>query len=106
MNEPFRGLRHLITGMAQKDKTNREEENEPFEAQAELVRALKQLAAELPFVPRTIDDAILLAARKHLSKPAKTGWRWIVFVPAFGVAMVIICASVLWQSKPDSGART
>ncbi len=51
-----------------------EPEDAPLQAPAELISALKRLENERrPFVPPTIDDAILRAARQHLGTLRRAG---------------------------------
>ena len=78
----------------------------PHEAPKKLVAALKALPQEKPFVPGTIDEAVLRAARNHL-EPAKTQQdRWLKFAPWLaGAAGVGATALVLVLSQPAELAR-
>ena len=63
---------------------------------AELVRGLEELQKQTVFVPHTVDQAVLRAARRHLAKPAKRTFRWLVWIPSVGIAALILILGVWW----------
>jgi hypothetical protein len=66
----------------------------PLDAPPKLLAALRQLPKEPIFVPRTIDEALLKAAREHLSPPQKKSFRWLRLMP-WSVATAGLAAAVL-----------
>jgi len=52
---------------------NSHDQDEGLEAPPQLVSALKRLPQEPVFIPPTADEAILRAARRHLTQPKATG---------------------------------
>jgi len=67
-----------------------------LDAPPKLLAALRQLPKEPIFVPRTIDEALLKAARQHLSPPEKKSFRWLRLLPwsvaTAGLAAVVLLA--------------
>jgi hypothetical protein len=47
-----------------------------LQAPPKLAEALRQLPWENVFVPPTVDEAVLRAARRHLAAPARPRWNW------------------------------
>jgi len=47
-----------------------------LEPPPKLVSALKQVASPKLFIPRTVDEAILRAADRHLSRRTKESFKW------------------------------
>ena len=64
------------------------------EAPAELVRALRDLPQERIFVPRTFDEAVLRAARKHLEGENKRRVGWFRLMP-WAVAVALLALVLL-----------
>lgn len=66
------------------------------EAPPKLVTALRQLPQEHVFVPPTLDEAILKAARTHLGGAEKPKRRWLRLIPwtvaAAGFATAVLVA--------------
>lgn len=95
----------------QTPEENQERENEPTEAPPGLVAAFRRLPREVPFVPRTVDMAILEAARRHLVKPERRRFAWLP--PAWSwpgaralagcaAAAVVLVAAFFWLGRPGS----
>jgi len=67
-----------------------------------LVAALKELPSRRVFVPPTVDEAVLRAARRHLAREQRTGWAavrsWLTW-PALATACVVIAGFVFLQPK-------
>ena len=70
------------------------EREESLDAPPKLLSALRQLPKEPVFVPRTIDDALLKAARQHLAPPQRKNIRWLRLLP-WSVATAGFAAAVL-----------
>ena len=72
---------------------NTRHEGEEPQAPQKLVAALKEIPSRHVFVPPTIDEAVLRAARKHLTRPQRAKcWRfrpWIVW-PATAVVCLLL----------------
>jgi len=72
-----------------------------------LVAALKELSSRRVFVPPTLDEAILGAARQHLAKPHRSGFKlfrgWLVF-PATATACLLLAGLGYFVVK-QSGAE-
>jgi len=64
----------------QKPEQNHDDEKEGLEAPPKLVSALKRSSKPALFVPPTVDDAILGAARRQLSAQRKPGINWLLFI--------------------------
>jgi anti-sigma factor RsiW len=56
---------------------NGQHKDEDLEAPPKLVAALRELPRESVFVPPTIDEALMKAARKHLGRAERQRPRWI-----------------------------
>ena len=77
--------------------TNTRHDGEEPQVPARLVTALKELPARRVFVPPTLDEGVLRAAREHLVTPPRPGWgglrSWITWLAlaasCLAVAMLI-----------------
>jgi hypothetical protein len=65
--------------------------DEALEAPPKLVSALRQLPRERFFVPPTLDEAMLRAARRTLCKPERAEFKWFHLVPLAAAVAVAIC---------------
>lgn len=63
------------------DMQNGHDKDLGLEAPPKLAAALKQLPAEPVFVPSTVDEALLKAARLHLCRPQKKRTNWFRLMP-------------------------
>lgn len=80
-----------------------EENDKALRAPERLVGALKRLPRERVFVPRTVDDAVLAAARRQLRPEAKSGRGWWRLVPwAVGGAAAVIIGLITLQPGRDT----
>lgn len=89
------------------DATNPRRNGEEPPAPDKLVAALKELPARRVFVPPTVDEAVLRAAKQHLIKPQQRGFdvffawlRWPVWV---AVCLAII-GLVFFFARPTGVA--
>ena len=80
--------------------------NENFDdsakAPTELVRALRELPQERIFVPRTLDEAVLRAARKHLAGENKRRVGWFRLMPwtvAVALLALVLLLAEVFTSK-------
>ena len=78
-------------------------EDEPLQAPPRLVAELKRLPQRLIFIPRTLDEGILAAARCHLAR--RQGPKWKLFFPwiATAAALVLLVA-IIQQFHQQSGS--
>lgn len=76
------------------DMQNGQHTDENLEAPQKLVEALKQLPREPVFVPPTLDEALLRAARQHLGRAEKKRPGWFRLIP-WTVATAGLAAAVL-----------
>ena len=86
----------------QKPDNQFNDRDEALEAPADLVSALRQLPREEIFVPPTIDEGLLRAARQHLSpaeRPRITWWRWVPWASGAAAALVLLVL-VLQSPRP------
>jgi hypothetical protein len=78
------------------DMQNEEHKDENLEAPPRLITALRQLPREPVFVPPTLDEALMKAARQHLGREKKKGINWFRSLPwsvaTAGLATVILLA--------------
>src|SRR5690349_7819652 len=67
-----------------------------------LVGALKEPTSRRVFVPPTVDEAVLRAARRHLSHRQRTGWAalrsWLAW-PALAAACAIVAGFIFLFPK-------
>jgi hypothetical protein len=83
--------------MPNNPRTDHDADGPDLRAPAKLLGGLRQLANQSVFIPPATDESILLAARRHLSKPARAVRRWTILIPAFGLAAVIALLTILWH---------
>ena len=87
------------------DPNPRRDGEEP-KAPARLVAALKEPPSRRVFVPPSMDQSILAAARRHLTKPSRARLSWVPnwFVwPAFAAAIVVtIGLGYFWLRHDDA----
>ncbi len=79
-------------------ENNRARQDELLEALVELVSALKRSAKHDIFIPRTVDEAILRSARRHLSERKRRRFTWALglrWAPA--AAIVVLLLAILPQ---------
>ena len=72
---------------------NQHEQDEALEAPLRLVSALKALPQEPIFIPPTVDESILRAARRHLEgpRPVRLGWwRWMPLAAAATALLLLV----------------
>jgi hypothetical protein len=69
--------------------------NGALEAPPRLVAALKRLPQEPVFIPPTVDEAILRAARRHLEKPRQVRLAWFRFMPWVAAAAAILLLAAI-----------
>jgi hypothetical protein len=81
---------------------NRQPEHEQLNAPPELVSALKQVQPARVFVPPSVDEAVLRAARQHLVRPEKARFRvlrsWF-FWPAFVTTCLLLAGLAYFAAK-------
>ncbi len=77
------------------------DQDEVLEAPPRLVAALKTLPQERLFVPPTLDESILRAARKHLEPPRRVRQGWFQWMPwtVAAAAMLVLLVSIPQFSK-------
>ncbi len=82
-------------------------EDEALQAPPGLLSALKQLPHEPSFIPPTLDEAILRAARRHLSAPARPRLNRLRFLPWLAAAAAVLLVVVIprFFNKPASVAN-
>src|SRR6266478_3304959 len=79
-------------------------QDDDLEAPAQLVAAFKSLPSEKIFVPRSVDQAVLLAARRQLSgqvRQRSPWWRWRLWVAASAVAVALVVLPRLMNNRPQ-----
>jgi len=69
---------------------NRDGENEALQAPLELISALKRSKAPI-FVPPTVDEAILRAAQRQLTRRKLPGFKWLPMI-RWGLAAALVLA--------------
>jgi hypothetical protein len=78
------------------DMDNGQRNDEGLEVPPKLAAAFKQLPAESIFVPATVDEALMKAARQHLSRPQRKRTNWFRLMPwtvaTAGFAAVVLLA--------------
>ena len=78
--------------------TNTRHDGEEPQAPPRLVAALKELPPRRVFVPPTLDERVIRAARQHLAAPQRTGWvglrpwlSWLALAAScFVIAMLVL----------------
>ena len=84
---------------------NRGRGNETLEAPPELISALRRSPQAPIFIPPTIDESILDAARRHLAPKKENGFKWILLMRwGFPVAALILLLAILPRFIPKSGS--
>ena len=89
---------------------NRDGQKEALDASPKFIAALKRSRSAPIFIPPTVDDAVLHAARRHLSqqKPARFKWslfiRWGMAVAAL-LALLAIVPMALRKGSSSQGSR-
>ncbi len=85
--------------------TNRDNDSADSAAPPGLIAALNQSQSRRVFVPATVDESVLRAAREHLApgkprnpSPVAYWFRWL----AFATASLLLCAAGFWLTRPGS----
>jgi len=78
----------------QKPDNNQRPAEEAAEAPARLLAALKRLPQEPVFIPPTLDEAVLRAARRHLEKPRPERVVWLRWMPWVAAAAIVLLAAL------------
>src|SRR5258708_18788781 len=84
--------------------SKRSQDND-LEAPPLLVSALKRLPAESIFVPRSVDEIVSLAARKHLSGGRRLGilrFRWRIWAAATAIIVALGILARLSIHRPST----
>jgi hypothetical protein len=76
------------------DMQNGQHKDEDLEAPPKLAAALRQLPREPVFVPPTVDEALMKAARRHLGSTERERPRWFRLI-RWTVATASLAAAVL-----------
>jgi hypothetical protein len=76
------------------DMQNGQHKDEDLEAPRKLIAALSQLPRESIFVPPTVNEALIQAARKHLGPGERPRPRWFRLIP-WTMATAGLAAAVL-----------
>jgi hypothetical protein len=89
---------------------NEEREEATLGAPPKLVAALKRAADPRLFIPPTVDEAVLRAARQHLERPEGRRVQWVRWAPwlatAVGLVLLLACLPLFFeQAKPISKGR-
>jgi hypothetical protein len=84
---------------------NQRRQDEALEAPPRLVSALKGLPRERLFIPPTLDESILRAARKHLEapQPVRPVWLRLVLWGAAAAAVVVLAVLPRFTRQPATG---
>ena len=77
-------------------------EDRGLKAPEKLVSALRQAQSEPVFVPPTLDEAILRAARSHLAQDTKPRSNWLPMLPWIAAATAMIVAVALITARFQS----
>jgi hypothetical protein len=89
----------------EKPDNHGERPDERLEAPPKLVAALQRLAKEPVFIPRTLDEAVLLAAQRQLGEKRKPALKWFRILSwAAAASMLALLAAVLPQILRKSGS--
>jgi len=89
----------------QKPDNNQRHAEEYLAAPARLVAALKRLPQEPVFIPPTLDEAVLRAARRHLEKPRPERVAWLRWMPWAAAAAALVLLAALPQLLNRHRAR-
>jgi Dockerin type I domain len=88
--------------MNNRDTKTRHDGEEPAAPQ-KLVAALREPPARRVFVPPTVDEAVLRAARQHLNRPQRSGFgwshSWLVWL-ATATACLLLIGLIYFFTKP------
>lgn len=71
------------------------DQDEALQAPPKLVAALKRLPQEPVFIPPTVDEAVLRAARKHLEGPRQARPGWLRLMPWVTAAAAIVLLAAI-----------
>jgi hypothetical protein len=82
-----------------------EREDEALQAPPRLVAALEHVQPERIFIPPTLDEAVLRAARRHLCAPEEPRPRWFRWMPwvAATAAVVLLVVAPQFLTRPKVG---
>jgi hypothetical protein len=85
------------------DDINIRHDGEELPAPPKLVAAFKELPARRVFVPPTVDEAVLRAARRHLAPPQRSGFNplrfWLQW-PVAAAACIVLIGLVYFVARP------
>jgi len=79
--------------------------NDDLAAPPKLVAALQSRRQQPLFIPPTLDEAVLGAARRHLEKRPTPGFRWLHLMPSFAAAVVLLIVLLVAQFVARTGHR-
>jgi hypothetical protein len=108
--EPFDFQARLMDGTMNTGDTNPRRDGEEPSAPPKLVAALKELPARRVFVPPVVDEAVLAAARRHLSGAPRSlpglfrVFRLRLAWPALAAACVVLIGFVFFFMKSGRDA--
>lgn len=74
---------------------HRDQEAEALQAPPRLIAALKRLPREPDFIPPTIDEALLRAARRHLRPGQEPRFRWFRAMPWLAATAAVVLLLVI-----------
>jgi hypothetical protein len=88
-----------------KPDNNQHDPDDAIEAPPKLVSALKRLPQEPVFIPPTVDETVLRAARRHLEGPRQARPRWFRLMPwvTAAAAIMLLTAIPRFFKQPASG---
>jgi hypothetical protein len=87
----------------QRSDHNDERDAEALRAPAKLISALSRFPRQRIFVPRTIDDAVLREARRHLNKAERPGFSWRRLMPRLAAVAVVVLLLAFVFARHNSG---